>query len=110
MNVDKLVVKKADGKTDQLEETSALTLAQWLPKPATSWMPQVGRPLRGTWSPRRGENKLPLLLALTFITVMPVLAVPPPSGVAPLLVPNGGFVIDWAGGNPVNVRTIQLVE
>jgi Flp pilus assembly protein TadG len=23
---------------------------------------------------------------------------------------NGGFVIDWAGGNPVNVRTIQLVE
>ena len=31
-----------------------LTPAQWLPKPATRWMPQLERPLRGTWSPRRG--------------------------------------------------------
>ena len=43
---------------------------------------------------KSGENKWSLLIALTFIGVMPVLAVPPPKGVAPLLVPSGGFAID----------------
>src|SRR5271166_5336123 len=34
----------------------ALTLARWLPKPATSQFPQKGRSLRDTWSPRRGNS------------------------------------------------------
>src|SRR5208337_3478419 len=34
----------------------ALTLARWLPKPATSQFPQKGRSLRDTWSPGRGNS------------------------------------------------------
>jgi hypothetical protein len=34
-----------------------LSPAQWLPKPATRWVPQVEKPLRGTWSSRGGEGE-----------------------------------------------------
>ena len=36
--------------------TLALTPAQWLPKPATRWMPQISCSLRETWSPGEREN------------------------------------------------------
>ena len=34
-----------------------LAPAQWLPKPATIWVPQVGKPRCGKWSSRGGEGK-----------------------------------------------------
>ena len=37
----------------------ALTPAQWLPKPATSWLPHIMKPLRGTWSPEGREKRGP---------------------------------------------------
>ncbi|GEM_PF-5843517 len=36
--------------------TIALTLTQWLPKPATSQFPEKERSLREMWSPRRGDS------------------------------------------------------
>jgi hypothetical protein len=35
--------------------------SQWLPKPATRWVPQVTRSLRESWSPPRGEGRRHLL-------------------------------------------------
>jgi hypothetical protein len=31
-------------------------LAQWLPKPASRWMPRMKRPLRGLWSPMERDG------------------------------------------------------
>jgi hypothetical protein len=39
------------------EEFRHLTLFQWLPKPATRWVPQVSKSLRETWSPIEAERK-----------------------------------------------------
>ena len=45
---------------------SLLSPAQWLPKPATRWLPQLWRPLRGTWSSRVGERETRKLLLFVF--------------------------------------------
>jgi hypothetical protein len=37
-----------------------LTSIQWLPKPATSWMPKTKRSLREPWSPFEAERKKPV--------------------------------------------------
>src|SRR4029079_1411717 len=37
--------------------TLTLTPAQWLPKPATIWMPQVTKSLRESWSPGEREDR-----------------------------------------------------
>jgi len=41
----------------------ALTFLQWLPKPATSQVPNLGRALRAMWSPGRGYPR-PYVLVL----------------------------------------------
>ncbi len=39
------------------ERESPLSPAQWLPKPATSQIPETRRALRASWSPRGGEGE-----------------------------------------------------
>src|SRR5512133_2139881 len=48
-------------RAEKTEKRPALTPAQWLPKPATTWMPQYGRSLRELWSPEERENRRPSL-------------------------------------------------
>ena len=39
-----------------LDGTTALTPAQWLPKPATNWLPSKSFTLRALWSPEERES------------------------------------------------------
>gem|GEM_PF-5971755 len=50
-----MIVLSMDPNTKS-DGTIALTLTQWLPKPATSQFPGKRRSLRETWSPGRGDS------------------------------------------------------
>jgi len=50
------VRKGVEVRETKLDGTIALNLTQWLPKPATSQLPEKRRSLRETWSPgERGQ-------------------------------------------------------
>src|SRR5581483_2036173 len=48
----------ASRRSNESVGTIALTLTQWLPKPATSQFPEKGRSLRETWSRSREREQL----------------------------------------------------